>query len=127
MKKNLISIVLLVGAVTLNLSMLSNSSLAGCHDRQGNAVHAARAAAPQGNSGFCAARSSGQEVKAGSASGAQHGCGVEGPGVHLDFNFVVAAVELAPRNHAQQPIPTASPVFTDAALVPQDRPPRLSA
>lgn len=134
MKNNLISIFLLVGAVTLNLSMLSQARCAGGQSaRQVNAVQAAQAIAPQGNSAFRAAHSSGQEVKAGSESGAQHGfgvkcgCGVEGPGVHLDFNFIVAEVELAPRNHALQALPTAVSVFTNIAPVPQDMPPKLLA
>ncbi|OGP15441.1 MAG: hypothetical protein A2052_05685 [Deltaproteobacteria bacterium GWA2_54_12] len=133
MKKNLISIVLLVGAVTLNLSMLSQARCAGGQDRQVNAAQAAQAVAPQGNSACCAAHSRGQEVKDGGGRNAQHGsgvkcvCGVDGPGAHLDFNFIVAAVEFAPENHALQTLPTTVSVFTNAAPVPQDRPPKLLA
>jgi len=133
LKKNLISIVLLVGAVTLNLSMLSQARCAGGQDRQVNAAQAAQAVAPQGNSACCAAHSRGQEVKDGGGRNAQHGsgvkcvCGVDGPGAHLDFNFIVAAVEFAPENHALQTLPTTVSVFTNAAPVPQDRPPKLLA
>lgn len=128
MKKNLITIFLLVGAVTLNLSMLSKTRCVdSLNDRQVNvaAIEAAQHAS-------VVTHYKGHEVKAGSGSKSQHGsgvkcvCGVEGP-VHLDFNFIVAAVEMPPKNHALHAIPTAVSVFTNVASVPQDRPPKLFA
>ncbi|MBI2400357.1 MAG: hypothetical protein HYV23_04770 [Deltaproteobacteria bacterium] len=125
MKKNLITIFLFVGAVTLNLSMLSQASCAGVQDRQINeaAIEAARHAS-------AVAHYNGYEVKSGSGNDSQHGFGVkcafgvEGPGVHLDFNFKAAAIESPPEKQALQAIPTAVSAVMSADSVPQDRPPK---
>lgn len=129
MKKNLFSIFLLVGVVTLNLSMLCQASRVGRQDRQADAAYAAPAMAAERALAFAASHSTEREVKAGGESHAGHGCacGIDAQGLHFDLNFSAAAVELPPKGHAPQALSIAVSVFTDIASVPQDRPPKLFA
>lgn len=125
MKKNLISIFLFVGAVTLNLSMLSQARCVDGH--KGMQVSVAAAADAEHDS--VVTHSNGQEVKASGsderrAPGVKCVCGGESPGVHMDFNLIVAAIELPPKGQPLQAIQTAVSVFANADPVPQDRPPK---
>lgn len=119
---------LLVGAVTLSLSMLSQARCDGGQDRQVSAVHAASIVTAQHSSA-----SSGRELNTGHDGHAGHGAGskcgydADGTSVHFDLNFNMAAVDLAPKERAPQALLAVVSIFTNLAPVPQDRPPKLFA
>ncbi len=122
MKKNLVTIFLLFGAVALNLGMLTQSSSAG--RRHGLELNAPAFAA--GLDGACAAHPSGQEITAAAESlpyAAGDSCALDGAVIHFDLGFKVAAPWPVPHGSALNLAATPSQVFSSPPPVPRDRPP----
>lgn len=125
LKKNLISIFLIAGAVALNLAVLGQAACAGSRaiSRQVNEAavtalrhaHVVIAAQPGGHE-------SGKQASA-HASAVKRGFGPDDSGIHLDLNFITEEIEPAPRSHAPHALAITAAIFTDLAPVPQDRPP----
>lgn len=126
MKKNLITIFLLVGAFTLNLSVLCQAGSTGSH-RAGQ-LNADVVAAAKQALGISVTHPKAQDVrKAGESR--SHGpadrCAAAADyGIHLDFNLDFAAVEITPQGRSLPTIAAAAPFFTSLGPAPQDRPPK---
>lgn len=125
MKKNLMTVFLLFGAVALNLGMLGQSSSAGSHALELNAA----AIAGAGLDGAYAARPSGQELAATDESlpyAVGDRCASDGAVIHLDLGFKAAASGPVPHGRALHLAAPTAPVFSSPPPVPRDRPPMFS-
>ncbi|CAG1064452.1 hypothetical protein BAC1_00008 [uncultured bacterium] len=125
MKKNLVTIFLLFGAVALNLGMLVQSSSAGNHD----VLELNAAVIAAGLDATYAALTSGQELAATGESlpyAVSDRCASDGAVIHHDLGFKVAASGPVPHGRPLHLAAQSAPVFSSPPPVPRDRPPMFS-